>query len=51
MTYIDGYLIPVPADKREDYRAMAAFAAPALGQTSLTTVQHTVLDSVIVASW
>jgi Ca2+-binding RTX toxin-like protein len=31
--------------------AMAAFAAPALGQTSLTTAQHTALDSVIVASW
>jgi Ca2+-binding RTX toxin-like protein len=31
--------------------AMAAFAAPALGQTSLTTSQHTALDSVIVASW
>jgi Ca2+-binding RTX toxin-like protein len=31
--------------------AMAAFAAPALGQTSLTTAQHTVLDSVIAASW
>ena len=31
--------------------AMSAFAAPALGQTSLTTAQHTVLDSVIVASW
>ena len=31
--------------------AMAAFAAPALGQTNLTTAQHTALDSVIVASW
>ncbi|MBK8325768.1 MAG: hypothetical protein IPL02_01355 [Moraxellaceae bacterium] len=31
--------------------AMAAFAPPALGQTSLTTAQHTALDGVIVASW
>jgi Ca2+-binding RTX toxin-like protein len=31
--------------------AMAAFAVPALGQTNLTTAQHTALDSVIVASW
>jgi Ca2+-binding RTX toxin-like protein len=31
--------------------AMAAFAPPTLGQTSLTTAQHAVLDSVIAASW
>ena len=31
--------------------AMAAFAVPALGQTNLTTAQHTALDGVIVASW
>jgi len=31
--------------------AMAAFAVPSLGQTSLTTAQHTALDSVIAASW
>ena len=28
MTYIDGFVIPVPADKKEAYRAMAAQAAP-----------------------
>lgn len=28
MTYVDGYVIPVPSDKREVYRELAAFAAP-----------------------
>jgi uncharacterized protein YbaA (DUF1428 family) len=28
MSYIDGYLIPVPKARREDYEAMAKFAAP-----------------------
>ncbi len=28
MSYIDGYLIPVPHDKRADYQEMAEFAAP-----------------------
>lgn len=28
MTYIDGFLIPVPEDKREAYRELAAMAAP-----------------------
>jgi len=28
MSYIDGFVIPVPADKKEAYRAMAAKAAP-----------------------
>lgn len=28
MSYIDGFLIPVPADKREDYRKLAELAAP-----------------------
>lgn len=28
MSYIDGFLIPVPAGKREDYRKMAEMAAP-----------------------
>ncbi len=31
--------------------AMAAFAPPPLGQTSLTTAQHQALDSVIAANW
>ena len=28
MAYIDGFVIPVPADQKEAYRAMAARAAP-----------------------
>lgn len=28
MTYVDGFLIPVPADKREAYREMAEKMAP-----------------------
>lgn len=28
MTYVDGYLIPVPNAKKEEYRAMAEEAAP-----------------------
>jgi len=28
MSYIDGFLIPVPAAKREDYRKLAELAAP-----------------------
>ena len=28
MSYIDGFLVPVPADKKAAYRAMAAKAAP-----------------------
>src|SRR5262245_46011607 len=32
MTYIDGFVIPVPTDKKEDYREMAAKAAPLFRQ-------------------
>jgi len=28
MTYVDGFLIPVPEAKKADYLALAAFAAP-----------------------
>src|SRR5687768_13723226 len=28
MAYVDGFVIPVPADKKEAYRAMASKAAP-----------------------
>jgi uncharacterized protein YbaA (DUF1428 family) len=28
MSYIDGFVVPVPTDKKEAYRAMAAQAAP-----------------------
>ena len=31
--------------------AMAALTPPALGQTTLSSAQHTALDSVIAASW
>jgi hypothetical protein len=31
--------------------AMASFAPPAVGQTSLTTAQHQALDGVIAANW
>ena len=28
MAYVDGFIIPVPTEKRETYRELAAFAAP-----------------------
>lgn len=28
MSYVDGFVVPVPAGKREDYRKVAAAAAP-----------------------
>ncbi len=28
MSYVDGFVIPVPADKKDAYRALAAVAAP-----------------------
>src|SRR3546814_20402199 len=28
MAYVDGFVIPVPADKKEDYRKVAEAAAP-----------------------
>jgi hypothetical protein len=31
--------------------AMASFAPPAVGQTSLTTAQHQALDGIIAANW
>ena len=38
MTYIDGYVIPVPTGKKEAYRAMAAKAAPVFMDHGATRV-------------
>lgn len=38
MTYIDGYLVPVPTEKKEAYRAMAAKAAPIFREYGATRV-------------
>lgn len=38
MSYIDGYLVPVPTEKKEAYRAMAALAAPIFKEYGATRV-------------
>jgi uncharacterized protein YbaA (DUF1428 family) len=38
MSYIDGFVIPVPAGKREAYRAMAAKAAPIFKEHGATRI-------------
>ncbi len=38
MSYVDGFLVPVPADKREAYRAMAAKAAQIFKEYGATRV-------------
>lgn len=38
MSYIDGFVIPVPADKKEAYRAMAAKAAPIFKEFGATRI-------------
>ena len=38
MSYIDGYLVPVPTGKKEAYRAMAATAAPIFKEYGATRV-------------
>ncbi len=38
MPYVDGYLIPVPNAKMEEYRAMAEFAAPIFIEHGATEV-------------
>lgn len=38
MSYIDGFVIPVPADKKEAYRAMAAKAAPIFMEFGATRI-------------
>ncbi len=38
MSYIDGFIIPVPADKKEAYRDMAAKAAPIFMEHGATRI-------------
>jgi uncharacterized protein YbaA (DUF1428 family) len=38
MSYIDGYLVPVPEDRKDDYRAMAETAAVIFKQCGATRV-------------
>ena len=38
MSYIDGFVIPVSADKKEAYRAMAARAAPIFKEFGATRI-------------
>ena len=38
MSYIDGFVIPVPTDNKEAYRAMAAMAAPIFKEHGATRV-------------
>jgi uncharacterized protein YbaA (DUF1428 family) len=38
MSYIDGFVIPVPADKKEAYREMAAKAAPVFKEHGATRI-------------
>ncbi|WP_136161253.1 DUF1428 domain-containing protein [Sphingomonas flavalba] len=38
MSYIDGFVIPVPEDKRDAYREMAAMAAPIFIEHGATRV-------------
>lgn len=38
MSYVDGFVIPVPADKKEAYREMAAIAAPLFKEFGATRV-------------
>ena len=38
MTYIDGFVIPVPAGNKEAYRAMAAKAAPIFKEHGATRI-------------
>ena len=41
MSYIDGFLIPVPTGKKEAYRSMAAKAAPIFKEYGATRVVET----------
>ena len=38
MSYIDGFVIPVPADRKEAYRAAAAKAAPVFKEYGATRI-------------
>lgn len=46
MTYVDGFLIPVPADKEADYRRQAAAAAPLFLDLGATRVVENWEDDV-----
>src|SRR5215218_9357030 len=38
MSYIDGFVIPVPPGKKDEYRAMAAMAAPIIMEHGATRI-------------
>ena len=38
MSYVDGFVIPVPADKKEAYRKLASMAAPIFMEHGATQV-------------
>ena len=38
MSYIDGYLVPVPTDRKDAYKAMAELAAPIFREYGATRV-------------
>ena len=40
MSYIDGFVIPVPADKKDAYRDMAAKAAPIFKEFGATALSN-----------
>ncbi|NHK28400.1 DUF1428 family protein [Parvularcula flava] len=46
MTYVDGFLIPVPNDKKEAYRKIASEAAPIFKEFGALTVVETWGDDV-----
>ncbi|MBI2262351.1 MAG: DUF1428 domain-containing protein [Caulobacterales bacterium] len=46
MSYIDGFLIPVPTGKKEAYRSMAAKAAPIFKEYGATRVVETWGDDI-----
>lgn len=46
MSYIDGFLIPVPANGREAYREAAAYAAPLFLEFGATRVVETWGDDI-----
>ena len=44
MTYVDGFLVPVPADKIEDYRALSAQAGEVWKEYGALSYMEAVLD-------
>jgi len=41
MAYIDGFLVPVPHDRKEEYRAMAAKSAPIFKEYGVLRIVET----------